>query len=76
MSDTPDHELAGLIWRVVTGDGAQLENLDMDREDFARLVDDAAHLGDTGHIPLTADIDDVLAMVDVAKRFQRGEFDE
>lgn len=62
--------LEALIWAVITGDGAQCENLEMSHDDFARLVDDPAHLGNTSYIPLTADIDHVLEMVKVGQEFE------
>lgn len=59
MNDT-HQELRDLITRVVTGDGAQLENLDMEDEELTETAED-------GEMTITVTVENWLAMVEIAR---------
>jgi len=53
-----------LIYRVVTGDGAQLENLDMTEQEWR---DGTARAGDDGNIDINIPVEDWLELIRIAK---------
>lgn len=59
MNDT-HQELRDLITRVVTGDGAQLENLDMEDEELTETAED-------GELTVTITVENWLALVEIAR---------
>lgn len=59
--DPPAKELLALIHRVVTGDGAQLENLDITDGEWECLCEDMGE--DREHFSITVRLDDWLGMV-------------
>jgi hypothetical protein len=58
-------DLAALIHRVVTGDGAQLENLDFEDGYWKEVVEDIENM------EITIRLEDWLEMVKVAREFDR-----
>ncbi len=64
MNDTLQ-ELRDLITRVVTGDGAQLENLSM--TDAEWLIEARKMADDLDHFEITLKFSDWMAMIEVAR---------
>lgn len=59
-----------LIYRVVTGDGAQLENLDMTEDEWR---EECQKLNmDPDHFEITMKLEDWLEMVRVARKYAEG----
>lgn len=65
MNDTHD-ECRQLITDLVTGDGAQLENLSMDNA-YWREMASTPPQGEDGNLHITVSIETWLAMLDVAR---------
>lgn len=57
--------LRELVWRVVTGDGAQLENLDLTDAEWESLCED--HGDDRENFTISLHLDDWLQMVRIAR---------
>lgn len=53
-------QLIDLVRRIVTGDGAQLENFTMSPEEWRAA---AAAAGDPSHVEITLDVEDWIALV-------------